>query len=541
MNTNLKWKWLFIFAVLLICVYGIIGIPKSRAELIANWKKNIHLGLDLRGGSQLVLQIQVQDAFKAEADAAIDRLKDEMRKASIDYASIDRNDPQTIADAGTVQINIKGVPSDKAGTLRNLITDRFNTWILTTVNSTDYRMNLRPSEILAMRRDTVERAMQTIENRINGLGLAESTVQQRGTGDTDSEILVQMPGVDDPAHVKAILQTAAMLEIVEVKDGPFESPEAARAKHGGVLPLNTQLRQMPARGERGEDHGSWYLVSRTPVITGRDVRNARAGRDEMQKWETDFTLSQDGAKRFGRFTESNIGNRLAVVLDNQIRSVATIQSRIEDSGRITGQANEQESSDLALVLRAGSLPAGIVYLEERTVGPSLGADSIRDGIVAGIAGVLAVVIAMLVYYRRSGVNATVALVLNAIILIAALSYLNAVLTLPGIAGVILTIGMAVDSNVLIFERIREELRNGKGVFAAIDAGFSKALITIIDTHVTTVVSCAFLFLFGTGPVKGFAVTLVIGLAANLFTAVYVSRAIFDWELSGKRHVTSLSI
>lgn len=541
MNTNLKWKWIFIFAVLLICVYGIIGIPKSKAELISNWKKNIHLGLDLRGGSHLVLQIQVQDAFKAEADAAIDRLKDEMRKAGIDYASIDRNDPQTIADAGTIQINIKGVPSEKAGTLRNLVTDRFNTWILTTVNSTDYRMTLRPSEILAMRRDTVERAMQTIENRINGLGLAESTVQQRGTGDTDSEILVQMPGVDDPAHVKAILQTAAMLEIVEVKDGPFESPEAARAKHGGVLPLNTQLRQMPARGERGEDHANWYLVSRTPVITGRDVRNARAGRDEMQKWETDFTLSQDGAKRFGRFTEANIGNRLAVILDNQIRSVATIQSRIEDSGRITGQANEQESSDLALVLRAGSLPAGIVYLEERTVGPSLGADSIRDGIVAGIVGVLAVIAAMLIYYRRSGVNATVALVLNAVILIAALSYLNAVLTLPGIAGVILTIGMAVDSNVLIFERIREEIRNGKGVIAALDAGFSKALITIIDTHVTTVVSCAFLFLFGTGPVKGFAVTLVIGLIANLFTAVYVSRAIFDSELSGKRHVTSLSI
>ncbi|MCC7499953.1 MAG: protein translocase subunit SecD [Bryobacterales bacterium] len=541
MNTNLKWKWIFIFAVLLICVYGIIGIPKSKDELIANWKKNIHLGLDLRGGSQLVLQIQVQDAFKAEADSAIDRMKDDLRKAGIDYASIDRNDPQTIADAGTIQINLKGVPADKAGTFRNLVTDRFSTWVLTTVNSSDYRLNLRPTEDLALRKDTVERAMQTIENRINGLGLTESTVQQRGRSDADAEILIQMPGVDDPAHVKAILQTAAMLEIVEVKDGPFDSPEAARAKHGGVLPLNTQLRKMPARPDRGESHESWYLVSRTPVVTGRDVRNARAGRDEMQKWETDFTLSQDGAKRFARFTEANIGNRLAVVLDNQIRSVATIQSRIEDSGRITGQANEQESSDLALVLRAGSLPAGIVYLEERTVGPSLGADSIRDGIIAGIVGVLVVIIAMLVYYRRSGVNATVALVLNALLLIAALSYLNAVLTLPGIAGVILTIGMAVDSNVLIFERIREELRNGKGVFAALDTGFSKALVTIIDTHITTVVSCAFLFLFGTGPVKGFAVTLVIGLVANLFTAVYVSRAIFDWELSGKRQVTSLSI
>ncbi|MCX6624495.1 MAG: protein translocase subunit SecD, partial [Acidobacteria bacterium] len=419
--------------------------------------------------------------------------------------------------------------------------DRFSTWLLTTVNSNDYRVNVRPTEALAIRKDTVERAIQTIENRINGLGLTESTVQQRGRSDAESEILVQMPGVDDPAHVKAILQTAAMLEIAEVKDGPFESPEAARAKHGGVLPLNTQLRKMGARSERGESRESWYLVSRTAVVTGRDLRNARAGRDEMQKWETDFTLSQDGAKRFGRFTEANIGNRLAVILDSQIRSVATIQSRIEDSGRITGQANEQESSDLALVLRAGSLPASILYLEERTVGPSLGADSIRDGIIAGIVGVAAVVLVMLVYYRRSGVNATVALVLNAVILIAALSYFGAVLTLPGIAGVILTIGMAVDSNVLIFERIREELRNGKGVIAAVDAGFRKAFVTIVDTHVTTVVSCAFLFLFGTGPVKGFAVTLVIGLLANVFTAVFVSKAIFDWELSGKRQVTSLSI
>lgn len=541
MNTNLKWKWIFILAVVLVCLYGIIGLPKSKDELIANWKSNIHLGLDLRGGSHLVLQIQVQDAFKVEADATIDRLKEEMRKAGVDYNAIDRNDPQTLADADTIQINLKGVPSEKAGTLRTLVGDHYSSWVMTTVNSSDYRLNMRTTEALSLRKDTVERAMQTIENRINQLGLSESTVQQRGRSDADSEILIQMPGVDDPAHVKAILQTAAMLEITEVKDGPFESEDAARAKHGGVLPLNTQLRKMAPRGERGEERASWYLVNRSAVVTGRDVRNARAGKDEMGKFETDFTLSQDGAKRFGRFTESNIGNRLAVLLDKQIRSVATIQSRIEDSGRITGQASQQESSDLALVLRAGSLPAGITYMEERTVGPSLGADSIRDGIIAGIVGVAAVILVMLVYYRRSGVNATIALVLNALILIAALSWFGAVLTLPGIAGVILTIGMAVDSNVLIFERIREELRNGKGVIAAVDSGFKKAFVTIVDTHVTTVVSCAFLFLFGTGPVKGFAVTLVIGLLANVFTAVFVSKAIYDWELSGNRQVTTLSI
>src|SRR5437879_3235403 len=310
------------------------------------------------------------------------------------------------------------------------------------------------------------------------------------------------------------------------------------AKHGGVLPLNTKLARSPARGGNGE---SWYLVSRLPVVTGRDLRNARAGQDEFRKWEASFTLSQDGAKRFARFTEANIGNRLAVVLDNEIRSVATIQSRISGQGRITNLGSEQEASDLSLVLRSGSLPASIVYLEERSVGPSLGADSIHAGLVAGVVGLLAVIAVMLIYYKRAGVNAVLALILNTVILLALLAYFKAVLTLPGIAGVILTVGMAVDSNVLIFERIREELRAGKAVVSAVDAGFGKAWMTIVDTHVTTIVSCAFLFIFGSGPVKGFAVTLVIGLIANVFTAVLVSKTISDYELAHQRQLKTLSI
>jgi preprotein translocase subunit SecD len=540
MNRNLKIKWAAIFAILLICIYGIVGLPKSWNDVSVNLRQNVKLGLDLRGGSHLVLQVQVQDAFKAEADQAIERLKEDLRKAGVDYTAMDRNDPQSLAEADQIQIGIKGVPVDKAGALRTVLTERHPNWILTAVNSTDYRLSLRPTEALSLRRDTVTRSIHTIENRINGLGLAEAGVRQRGRTEAEAEILVEMPGVDDPARVKQILQTAALLEICEVKDGPFATRDAALAKHGGVLPLNTRLVRMGARG--GPDAAeSWYLLTRTAVVTGRDLRNARVGRDEFQRWETEFTLNQDGARRFGRFTEANIGNRLAVVLDNQIRSVATIQNRIEDSGRITGQGNEQEAGDLSLVLRAGSLPAGIVYMEERTVGPSLGADSIRAGLISGLIGVGAVVLVMLVYYKWSGVNATVALVLNTILLIAALSYFGAVLTLPGIAGIILMIGMAVDSNVLIFERIREELRAGKAVVSAVHTGFSRAFLTIIDTHVTTVVSCAFLFMFGTTAVKGFAVTLVIGLIANVFTAVFVSRAIFDWEFSRQQQVTSLSI
>jgi preprotein translocase subunit SecD len=481
----------------------------------------------------------VQDAIKAEADRTMESLKDDLRKQGVDYAAMDRNDPTTVDQADSIQINIKGVPVNKTGDLRTLVTDRYPAWILTPTSSTDYRLNLKPTELIALKRDAVERTQQTIENRINGLGLTEPTIQQRGRAEADGEILVQLPGVDDPARVKQIMQMEAMLEISEVKDGPFATQEQALAKHGGVLPLNTKLVRGAARGQdTGE---SWYLVSRTPVITGQDLRNAKPGRDEMNKWETDFTLNKQGAARFARFTEANIGNRLAIILDGKVQSAPTIQSRIEDSGRITGAGTQQEASDLALVLRAGSQPAGIKYEEERTVGPSLGADSIREGITAGVVGLLAVVLAMLIYYKGAGVNAVLALVLNAIILLAALGYFGAVLTLPGIAGVILTIGMAVDSNVLIFERIREELRAGKGVVAAVDTGFSKAFLTIIDTHVTTVVSCAFLFMFGTGPVKGFAVTLVIGLIANLFTAVFVSRTMFDWHLNRQRQVSHLSI
>ena len=538
MQRKLTARTIFIVAVLLLCVYGIIGFPKSPADLRSNIARNIHLGLDLKGGSHLVLQVQVQDAAKSEAEQTMERLKEELRKAGIDYTAMDRNDPTRVEDAGKIQIDVKGIPATKTSAFRSIVVERFPTWILTPVNATDYRMNLKPSELVSLERDTVTRSIQTISTRINELGLTEPSVQQYGRSGDDFQILVQLPGVDDPARVKEIMQTTAQLEIDDVKEGPFASREAALAQKGGILPLNTKLVRQSPGADRGE---SWYLVSKVPIVRGTDLRNARPGQDEFRKWETDFTLSPDAGKRFGRFTEQNIGNRLAVVMDNQIRSVATIQSRIEDSGRITNIGSEQEASDLALVLRAGALPASIVFLQERSVGPSLGADSIHAGIVAGLAGLAAVIIAMLVYYKRSGANAVLALVLNTVILMAALSYFKAVLTLPGIAGVILTIGMAVDSNVLIFERIREELRAGKAIVSAVDAGFSKAWWTIVDTHVTTVVSCAFLFIFGEGPVRGFAVTLVIGLIANVFTAVFVSKVIFDYELSGRRQLQELSI
>ena len=539
MGSNLKLKALFIAAVLLGCVYGIIGLPTSKEQLLANWSKNIHLGLDLKGGSQLVLQVQIQDAFKAEADSVIQRLKDQLGGKRIVYAEMTRNDPPDLKSADSIQIDVKGVPATSAGDFRALINDNFGgVWNLTSVNSTDYRLTMKTSEALKLRQDTLTQSMNTIEKKINALGLAESSVQQRGRSDAEAELLVQLPGVDDPARIKQILKTAAILELYEVMGGPYGSRDEALSSKGGVLPLNSQVLVSPARGG---SPAAAYILGRTPVVTGRDLRDASPQQDQNGRWETRFVLTQDAARRFERFTGANIGKPLAIVLDKNVLSAPTIQARISDNGVITGIGGHDEAADLALNLRAGSLPASVEYLEERTVGPSLGADSIRSGIYAGIAGVIAVVMVMLVYYKKSGINATLALVLNAIILIAALSYFDAVLTLPGIAGVILTIGMAVDSNVLIFERIREELRTGKAVIAAVDAGFGKAFLTIIDTHVTTVVSCAFLFLFGTGPVKGFAVTLVIGLIANVFTAVFVSKAIFDWELGRQRQAVAISI
>jgi preprotein translocase subunit SecD len=328
-------------------------------------------------------------------------------------------------------------------------------------------------------------------------------------------------------------------------DHPYPSEAEALASHGGVLPPGTEL--VPGKSESSEPGQVttqvWYLLDRAPIVTGQDLRSAspEPNPQDPGHWEVHFSLSNAAAARFGPFTEANVGHQMAIVLDRKVQSSAVIKSRIEDSGVIEGNFSQDTAQDLGLVLRAGALPASIKYLEERTVGPSLGADSIREGVQASFASLIVVMIFLVIYYRLAGVNAVVALVLNLVILLAALAYLQAVLTLPGIAGVILTIGMGVDSNVLVFERIREELRAGKANASAVDQGFSKAFLTILDTHITTIVSAAFLFVFGTGPVKGFAVTLVIGLLANLFTSIYVSRVIFDWHLSRMPRQAALSI
>jgi preprotein translocase subunit SecD len=538
MTKNLWIKTLLVIAVLLVFLYGIFGVPEklSGQGLASAILQRIHLGLDLKGGTHLILQVMVNDAVNADTDRAVERLKEELRSRNISYTDITKPDPVNHPE----QIMLKGVPPESGGDLRKLVQDRLPEYNLTSQAENNWLLEMKPSVANDLKNRAVTQAIETIRNRVDQLGVSEPNIQEHGLG--QYQILVQLPGVDDPARVKQIIQSTAMLEIRQAISGPYASQqEALQANPGGVLPPNTILLKGRSIGNTGETQEAYYIVSRSAAVSGTDLRQAQPGRDENGRPDVSFVLTGDGGRRFFNFTSAHVGDKLAVVLDNKVMEVATIQEAIHDTGRITGSFTEQATKDLAMVLNSGALPASIHYLEERTVGPSLGADSIREGVRAAIIGMAVVLAFMLVYYRGAGINANVGLILNLVILLGFLGFTGATLTLPGIAGVILTVGMGVDSNVLIFERIREEVRNGKTPPSAVDQGFARAWVTIIDTHVTTIVSAAILFLFGTGPVKGFAVTLTFGLLANLFTSVFVSRVIFDAVLNRKARGEALSI
>ncbi len=543
MNKNLTGKVILILAVLLVFVWGIILGPDPGASisalksqgLLAAMRQNIHLGLDLRGGTHLILQVKVNDAVKVDADSAVDRLKTEMRTQNIAYSDVSQPD-----QAAPDKIVIKGVGPEQRSALLTIVNERLPEYAVASGPENSYVISMKPGALQDLKNRAVTQAIETIRNRIDSLGVSEPVIEEHGLG--QYQILVQLPGVDDPERVKEIMQNTAMLEIRQAVGGPYPSEQDAMSQNNGVLPPDTVLMKgtaMPSGEQAGQP--SWYLLSRSSAVTGRDLRGAEPTRDENGRAAVRFLLTGNGGQRFAAFTGAHVGDKLAVVLDNKVQEVATIQEQIHDEGRITGAFTEQQAKDLSMVLRSGALPAGIQYLEERTVGPSLGADSIRHGVTAAIIGLLAVMVFMLIYYRGSGINADLALMFNLLILLGFMGFFGATLTLPGIAGVILTVGMGVDSNVLIFERIREELRNGKTPPSAVDQGFSHAWITIVDTHVTTIVSAIILFMFGTGPVKGFAVTLTFGLLANLFTAVFVSRVIFDAHLNRHRAGEALSI
>lgn len=549
MSSRIQRRIIAILAVTLVGLY-IVFMPHDRlpkgSDLISwtqfkqNLQKNINLGLDLRGGSHLVMAVQTDDVIKGYTQKNVDQAKSILQQKSWQF-----ND---IKATGADQITITVPNRDHNSDIVSELTADFNNLM---PSGQGWKANEVGNSIVFTLDNTVQnelrdratnQALQIIENRINAFGVTEPTIQRQG-GANSYQILLEMPGVDDTERVKSTLNADSNLELKAVAKNtqlPYstkdEAEAAAKTQPGG--PDNYEVLPYHESNTSG-----FAVLEKEPIVTGLDMRDASAMASNYggDNYQINFTLTPGGAKRFGDWSGAHIQDHLAIVLNNEVKSAPTIQSKITDRGEITGSFTKQSAEDLALVLRSGALPAKVVYLEERTVGPSLGADSIKEGVTASVVGLLAVMLFMLWYYKLSGLNAVLALLMNLVLLLAALVIFGATLTLPGIAGVILTIGMAVDSNVLIFERIREEMRNGKTIASSVDLGFSKAFLTIIDTHVTTIVSAIFLFVFGTGPIRGFAVTLVAGLLANLFTAVFVSRTIFMWHLNRSARVETLSI
>jgi len=529
--SSIRWKVLTVVAVLLIFgtvgVYPIValrfGLPLP--QLLRD--RALKLGLDLKGGVHLVLRVQTDDALNLETLTEMERLRELLGTNSIQVGNI--------SQVSATQFKIEGVPDAQDAAFRQSAAEVEANFDRSSGVGGVYTFTLKPNIQVTLRDEAVVQARQTIERRVNELGVAEPIIAQQST----DQILVQLPGVSDVNRAKEIIGSPGLLELKIVEQGPSAAKETFLVN--GQVPPNMEV--LPGTsGAPGETGATvYYQVRRVAAVTGRDLRNARPSLDQNNRPAVSFTLNTEGARKFGNVTGQNIGRQLAIVLDGRVQSAPTIEGRITTDGQISGSFTQEEVQNLSLILRSGALPARLTYLQELTIGPTLGADSIRAGVTASLVGLLLVVSFMLIYYKLSGINAIVALLFNLVILLGLMAYAGAVMTLPGIAGFVLTMGMGVDSNVLIFERIKEELEAQRGVRAAINAGFSRVFLTLIDTHTAALISAAFLFNFGTGPIRGFAVTLAVGLLANIFTSTFVSKTLFEMVLAGRRQVTGLSI
>jgi preprotein translocase subunit SecD len=571
MKKNILRRVIIIAIVTIACLYIVLGPRRRDAAGNLQWPKasdftssgikrtlseNIRLGLDLKGGSHLVMQVQTDKYLRKLTEDLAPALETAAKSAGYNVQSVAPN-----ISGNTYQVVLTAADASKVNEIRDELPKKVDLSYWTpNVSGNTVTWTLPQGAQRTLSDQAVDQAYRIVESRINAVGVAEPTLQRHG-GQGSNQILLQMPGIQDPERIKKLIAGESRLELMKVVSAPNPAPmqtypteEAAKASLGGqaanrrVLPYSERDEPTAAGETTTPDPNrptQWVVVETPAVVDGSELRSADAAQGSGggdSNYEIDFTLKPSGAEKFGAWTGANVGAYMAVVLNDKVESAPFIKSQITDRGQITGNFTEQSAKDLALTLRSGALPAPLVYLEERTVGPSLGADSIRAGVISALGGLLLVVLFMVFYYRGSGVNAIIALLLNLIITLAALVIFDATLTLPGIAGLILTIGMAVDTNVLIFERIREELETGKTVGSAVEQGFARAFVTVIDTHATTIVSSLFLFIFGTGPIRGFAVTLILGLLANLFSAVYVSRTIFIWLLNRKgRRAETLSI
>jgi preprotein translocase subunit SecD len=513
MRKNLQWK--VILTLILIAGAIIIASPPA---------SKIKLGLDLKGGIHLVLQVLTDDSINVETDQEISRMEELFKKNNITFTKGSKD--------GLGKYSLQGLMADQEGKTRDLLDQYAHDWDYSFIGD-KVTLTLKPLVAQFLRDQAVSQALETIRNRIDQLGVAEPLLQRQGS----DRIVVELPGVDDPDRIKDLIKVTAMLEWKLVKAGPTADEATLLQPTNGQVPDDAEV----VRGDPKRGQGGYYLVNKVSVVTGKDLRTVRRTQDEWNNPAVSFTLNADGGARFEQATGENIGKMIAIILDGKVQSAPVVEDRISraQGGIIRGRFSDQEANDLVIILKAGALPAGIKYLEERTIGPALGADSVRQGLLAGIVAIVAVMIFMIIYYKVSGTNAVFALILNVVLLFGALAYFKATLTLPGIAGIILGIGMAVDANVLVFERIKEEAALGKGVLSSIQLGFSRAFSAIFDSNLTTIISAVFLFQFGTGPIKGYAVTLIISLLANVFTAVFVSHLIFD--LAVKKTARKLSI
>ena len=522
MTRGIAWKIVLILGVLVAFIVPIIP-TKSNPEPIRR-------GLDLKGGTHLVMRVNVGDATRLEVDQAMEAMKAQSAKQNLPAPNVRR-----VNDTTFLVVPPNGVGT---GDYERVAKDYTPSFDLTRTPEGAMQFKMKPQALSALERDTIEHSVETIRNRVDALGVTEPIIAP----ESGNRIVIQLPGIDDSARVKDIIKTTAVLQFRLVEGEPSSDPKTIMQN----VPPNMQNEVDVLPGNEVDALGrtsgtTYYAVRKVVPVTGTDLKNARVQKGRLGEPTVGFSLTPDGGRKFGDLTGANVKRRLAIVLDNKVVSAPVINSKIEDQGVIEGSFTTQQAADLALVLRSGSLPASLTTLEERTVGPSLGRDSIHQGVTASLIGFIALILAVVVYYRGAGINAVLALMLNLVIILGMMAIFKATLTLPGIAGIILTLGMAVDSNVLVFERIREELRDGKTVRAAIENGFSRAFGTIIDTHMTTIISALFLFQFGTGPIKGFAVTLLIGLFASVFTAFFVSRVIFDIHYRAETRPTSISI
>ncbi len=502
-------------------------VPTFFAPLPDWWTKilpmnSINLGLDLQGGTHLVLEVKVDKAIENNVERIRTDLVKIAREKGISGVAVEREG---------IQLHIK-VPAANAEQFRGILKSEFANLAeakpsQTVSGTTDFDLTLSKEEIRSLRDYAVDQTLETIRNRIDQFGVSEPIIQRHG----QNNILVQLPGIQDPERAKQIIGKTALLEFKLVDD----NANVEEAIKNGPPPGREVLYSQPGReGIPTEKVG--YVLEARPLMTGEYIQDARVRPAEhLQGASVELILNTTGARQFEQITAANVKRRLAIVLDNRVYSAPVIQERIA-GGRasITGNFDLKEARDLAIILRAGALPAPVQIVEERTVGPSLGQDSIRDGVTSFIVGGLLVIVFMIAYYKGAGVLAVVAVMLNVFYMLAILAGFQAVLTLPGIAGIVLTVGMAVDANVLINERIREELRAGRAVRSAVEAGYKNALPAILDSNITTFLSGVILFQFGTGPIKGFAVTLCIGILTTIITAVYVTRVYYDYRMVSRK-------